>query len=321
MDSHDFLPSATVATLRKRADFLRRIREIFHREGYTEVEVPLLSQDGPVDPHLDAFTIEDRGRTYALQTSPEFGLKRLVAAGAGNVYQLGKAFRRGERGTRHNPEFTMLEWYRVGDTYLEQMDFVERLVRECCPASLADEPFRRVTYRQWFLDVWNIDVATATTAELRATVGREGIAAPDIPDSDRDGWLNLLLSECEGMLAIKGATFLYDYPASQAALSRVRYEEFPVAERFELYIGPYEICNGYTELTDPLEMRLRISRESARRAALGQPPLRESNRLLAAMDHGLPECAGVALGVDRLFMAFGGGTSIDEAIAFPWDRA
>jgi lysyl-tRNA synthetase class 2 len=317
----DFLPTASVAILAWRAAVLRRIREVFHREGYTEVEVPLLSQDGPVDPHLDAFTIEDRGRTYALQTSPEFGLKRLVAAGTGNIYQLGKAFRRGERGTRHNPEFTMLEWYRVGDTYLEQMDFVERLVRECAGGSLPANPFHRTTYRQFFLETFEVDITLATTAQLRATAESEDIAIPDIPESDRDGWLNLLLTECEGLLAMKGPEFLYDYPASQAALSRIRYEEFPVAERFELYIGPHEICNGYTELTDPLEMRLRIARESARRAAVGQPPLRESNRLLAAMEHGLPECAGVALGVDRLFMALGGGTSIDEVIAFPWERA
>jgi elongation factor P--(R)-beta-lysine ligase len=329
----DFLPTANLADLQLRAQLLAAVRRFFDERGYFEVDTPLLSHDRVVDPHLEPFVCEGQAGPLYLQTSPEFAMKRLLAAGARAIYQVGHVFRAGELGRRHNPEFTMVEWYRTGDTHVEQMQVVEDLVVEVFRAAekrghsaFPDglrTPFARTTYRDAFLRHTGKDVIRLSAAQL-ATLARErGVSIPKSLDpAERDGWLNLLLAELvEPHLGKERPEFVHDYPASQAALAIIRSEDPPVAERFELYIGGIELCNGYHELTDPGELRRRIEFESRRRVAEGLSPLPVSNRLLAAMDAGLPPCAGVALGFDRLVMLAAGKPSVAEVIPFGFDRA
>jgi lysyl-tRNA synthetase class 2 len=259
-------------------------------------------------------------------------MKRLLTAGAAAIYQLGHVFRSGESGRLHNPEFTMVEWYRTGDTHLEQMQVTEELVVHVlgtARASFAPQlpiprtPFLRTTYCDAFKDHAGCDVFDLETHEVVELARTRKIAAPEsLTETDRDGWLNLLLAELvEPRLGLERPEFLYEYPASQAAIARIRQGNPPVAERFELYIQGIELCNGYHELTDPAELRRRMEVESQRRRSEGLTPLPVSSRLLAAMDAGLPPCAGNALGLDRLVMLAAGATSIAEVIPFSFDRA
>lgn len=336
----DWFPTTTVANVKLRAHLLRETRAFFDARGYVEVDVPLLSHDRAVDPHMEPFTIvcdTRAGRNLYLQTSPEFGMKRLLAAGLEAIYQLSHVFRRGESGALHNPEFMMLEWYRAGDTYSQQMQFVEELV--CALFSAAGRvapadglvlnrrrpvtPFSRTTYRSAFLRHTEADAMIMPAAELESLAIERGIQIPQgMSGADRDDWLNLLLAELvEPNLGVERPEFVYDYPASQAALARITSDAVPVAERFELYIQGIEICNGYQELTDPLELRRRISSQNERRARAGAVPLLLSSRLSDAMEYGLPESSGVALGFDRLLMFISGADKITEVVAFPFERA
>jgi lysyl-tRNA synthetase class 2 len=338
----DYLPTATLARLQLRARLLQVVRRFFDERGYFEVDTPLLSHDRVVDPHLEPFVVEAGRDALYLQTSPEFAMKRILASGAEAIYQVGHVFRAGELGRLHNPEFTMIECYRAGDTHIEQMQVVEELVREVFRAAAAasgsappmstaapretqisQAPFLRTTYREAFVRHAGRDVFPLEALELAELARSRRIAIPETLDpSDRDGWLNLLLAELvEPELGMDRPEFLCDYPASQAALAKLRQESFPVAERFELYIAGIELCNGYHELTDPAELRRRIEVESQRRIGAGRPPLPVSNRLLAAMDAGLPPCAGVALGFDRLVMLAAGANSVAEVIPFGFERA
>lgn len=331
----DYLPSATLETLKRRAKLLDAVRRFFHEQGYSEVETPTLSHDVVVDAHLEPFGVPWRedsspGVMY-LQTSPEFGMKRLLAAGATAIYQITRAYRKGERGELHNPEFTMIEWYRVGDTHHEQMNLVEALVQfvfeaareNGSPAPKLQTPFARTTYEEAFIDAIGQKVLTLSGHELAELAGRIGVRAPEsLSIDDRDGWLNLLLAEkVERLLGTDRPTFLYDYPASQSALAKVRHDQPPVAERFELYIGGIELCNGYHELTDAAELRRRMKVQGDLRRGDNRADLPSHNRLLDAMEAGLPACAGVALGFDRLVMLALGAKSLAEVIAFPFDRA
>lgn len=341
-NSNDFEPTAKIEILKRRSALLSQIRRFFELAEYWEVETPLLSHDTVVDAHLDPFrvAVDDAGKqTVFLQTSPEFAMKRLMASGADRIYQITKSFRRGELGSRHNPEFTMAEWYAVGETYHQQMDFVESLLRSL--HEFSSENFRRITYADAFAAVFSTDVAGLDCDGLKSLAQAHGIDIPKgFANDDRDGLLNLLLAECvEPQLGVVGAgrisgvaaadastggslpTFLYDYPASQSALACVRNETPPVAERFELYIDGIEFCNGYQELTDADELRSRIQTENTIRVREGLQALPISSRLLAAMDSGLPECSGVALGIDRLAMWLFNCDSLADVIAFPFDRA
>ncbi len=323
----DFLPTAELRLLKYRAELLRRLRETFNSHGYWEVETPLLSHESVVDAHLDPFVVEQR---YFLQTSPELGMKRLLTAGADAIFQITRAFRRGEQGRLHNPEFTMAEWYRNGDTYHDQMDFVEILIRAATTDSpehsgvqLTDTPFPRRTFDEVFRDILGCGVKGKSCEELKQIATDRQLTIPEtLGTDDRDGWLNLLLAELvEPHLGRQGPEFVYDYPASQAALARLDPADPLVAQRFELYINGLEICNGYDELTDADELRQRIVCESAKRTREGLPPLPEPQRLLAAMEYGLPNCSGVALGFDRLMMVLTGADNIADIIAFPITRA
>ncbi len=321
----DFLPTADLDTLRFRARVLAVIRQFFDQRDHFEVDTPLLSHDRVIDSNIDPFVVPEGagGRELFLQTSPEFAMKRLLVAGATAIYQLDKVFRKAERGARHNPEFTMVEWYAVGTDHHQQMQFTEDLVRRVFELSpvrqLPSLPFRRSSYQEAFQRLLGIDVHRLGATELAAVARQHGISIPaSMEAEDRDEWLNLLLAELiEPHLGRDVPEFLFDYPASQAALARVRRGPPDVAERFELYLEGIELCNGYHELADPEELRERIQSTWVTRD--GDPPV--SSRLLQAMEFGLPACSGVALGVDRLVMLAAGKTQLDEVIAFPIERS
>lgn len=319
----DWQPRATLENLRQRARILQQIRAFFAARGVWEVETPTLSVAALSSPAIDSFVTRYTGPGHAagvnlyLHTSPEFPMKRLLAAGSGPIYQLGKVFRQGEAGRRHNPEFTLLEWYRPGLDHHALMDEVEALV---APVLGLAGRAQRLSYREAFLRFVAVDPFAAPIAELRATARRLGIEGSDFAE-ERDSWLDLLLSHCiEPQLGREGLCFLTDYPASQAALARLRPDNPAVAERFELYYRGVELANGFHELGGGAEQRRRFESELAQRAAQGRetPPLDE--RLLAALEAGLPDCAGVALGVDRLVMLALGARSLEEVIAFTIDN-
>ncbi len=314
MSRDDFRPTASWTNLQLRAQTLKRLRAFFDARGFVEVETPVLSHDSVIDRHLDPLPVtlfEDprtpaQGRTLYLQTSPEFGMKRLLAAGdAQAIYQITRAFRGAEQGSQHNPEFTMLEWYRVGDDYRAGMNLL---------AELAGEMFgvpdvTRITYREAFQKYAGVD----PLAETPAGVG----------PSEREFQLDVLLtSQIQPQLGQDRPAILYDYPTSQAALAQVRHEDgIALAERFELYYQGVELANGYHELLAPEVLRERNRLHNQERAADQKYMLPEESRLLDAMEHGLPACSGCALGVDRLVMLLAGASSIQDVIAFPIDRA
>ena len=322
-----FRPAATWEILRLRAELLRRVRTFFGERGFLEVETPVLSADVVIDRHLDplaAVLPEDArrpevGRRLWLQTSPEFHMKRLLAAGAGPIYQIARVFRAGERGPRHNPEFTLVEWYEPGVDY----DGGMTTLAELAVALLNRGPAERVSYADAFSRQLGLDPHIATSADLVDAARRLQIATPDsLSTDDRDTWLELLLGQCvEPHLGQERPTILFDYPASQAALAQVRPGPPAVAERFELYVDGVELANGYHELLDPAVLRERNRATNLQRAADGKPTLPEESRLLDAMDAGLPPATGTALGFDRLVMLLAGARTIDEVLAFPIDRA
>jgi lysyl-tRNA synthetase class 2 len=323
----DFAPTASWDILRLRAELLRRLREFFDGRGFLEVETPILSHDTVVDRHLDPLpvTVFDDprrpadGRTMWLQTSPEFGMKRLLTSGAEAIYQVTRAFRSGERGRLHNVEFTMVEWYRRGDAMQEGI----RLLSDLTEQLLGRGPAECISYREAFVRHAGVDPFTPDMADLKNAVRDAGIPiSEDFAPDERDAWLDLLLVErVEPCLGATNPTILYDYPASQAALARVRDERPAVAERFELYVRGIEMANGYHELTDANVLRERQRHANRQRTADGKYTLPEENRLLEAMDRGLPACTGVALGFDRLVMVAAGARSLDEVMAFPMERA
>lgn len=304
--------------LKKRAELLKKVRHFFDARGVLEVNTPLLAPAGSTDPWLDSFVTQLEGgsapcQQLYLQTSPEFYMKRLLAAGSGCIYQLGPCFRNGELSQRHNPEFFMLEWYRLGWNLAE-------LEAECC--ALVDEllgeaSYQRLTYRQAFLDFVGLDPFAASLAELRqACVEVSGIDADLL---DRDGCLDLLLShELEPALKTLERVVLYEFPASQAALAQIHQDAYGnlVASRFELYINGLELANAYQELTSASEQAARFAADNAQRRALGKPEVTADIKLIAALEKGLPDCSGIALGFDRLIMLAVGAASLDEVQTF-----
>lgn len=323
----DFRPSASWEALHWRARLLRRIRRFFEDRGFLEVETPLLSADTVIDRHLDPIPVTlfadprqmAKGPQRWLQTSPEFAMKRLLAAGAPSIYQITRAFRGGEVGRLHNPEFTIVEWYGVGHGLQQGMQLLSDLAERLFEKGAAE----RISYAGAFERWLGIDPHDADGPRLAAIAERQGIAVPDsLPMDDRDGWLDLLLVECiEPHLGCESPVILYDYPATQAALARLRGDRTPLAERFELYFRGIELANGYHELLDPEELRCRNQRINQLRQADGKPLLPEASRLLAAMELGLPPCTGVALGLDRSVMLACGAKALSEVIAFPAEIA
>ena len=324
-----FLPTATWEVLQFRSRLLQKLRSFFTDQGFVEVETPLLSQDTVVDIHIDPIPVSlfddpraaHCGRRMWLQTSPEFGMKRLLAIGADKIFQITKAFRAGEQGAYHNPEFTIVEWYRVGDDMRQGIELLAQLARHLLDAPHVDF----ISYEQAFLQHVGIDPHRATAADLARRATALELSPPQ-GMIDRDSWLNFLLNSCvEPRLGTDCPTILFDYPASQAALARTRHldgdSDCEVAERFELYWCGVELANGYHELLDANVLRERNRAGNAKRTADARYGVPEGSRLLAAMEHGLPACSGVALGFDRLVMVLTGAKEIRDVIPFPIDRA
>jgi len=311
----DWRPGAEMPTLRARAALLATVREFFAARTVLEVETPLLCCDTVTEPAVASYAITGEPRRF-LQTSPEYAMKRLLAAGSGPIFQISRAFRAGEAGPRHNPEFSLLEWYRPEFDHNQLMSEVAELVTAC----LGRPSYSKISYRELFREVLNIDPFTADVSQLRSVAGNSLDVSFD--SADRDLWLDLLLSHLiEPALVERGVCFVYDYPPSQAALARLGYSDgVEVGHRFELYVDGMELANGYFELTDARQQRLRFSEDNKRRLQAGLPILPLDERLLSALQSGLPECSGVALGLDRLLMCQLGKADIREVLAFDWTR-
>lgn len=324
-------PQATWPRLRERAELLAAIRRFFAERGVLEVETPLLSATTVTDFHLHSLSCmvstADGPRRFYLQTSPEFAMKRLLASGSGPIYQICKAFRDDETGRLHNIEFTMLEWYRPGFDHHALMDEIDAFLG----AMLGRPPADRQTYGELFATRLGIDPHRASLDELRGCADRCGVDF-DGHETDRDTWLQVLLSHAiEPHLGRRRPTFVYDFPASQAALARLRPGESwsselrtgdpPVAERFEVYVEGIELANGFHELADATEQRQRFHADLTQRRSAGLPTVGIDNRLLAALEASFPDCSGVALGVDRLAMLRSGAESLADVTSFVLDKA
>jgi len=315
---HDFLPNASIDTLKERAEIIARVRAFFDDLGFFEVQTPSLSRDTMIDRHIDplALQISLPGQQdpdlFFLQTSPEFAMKRLLAAGAQAIYQIGPAFRADESGSLHNVEFTMLEWYRVGDNYQAGMDLLDQLSQQI----LGRQPATRLTYLDAIRLSSGIDLNTAEGIQ-EFEQWKFSLNAPDFSQ--------MLDERIEPKLRELKTVILYDWPSDQSALARIRHEHSgeygSFAERFELYIDGIEVANGYHELTDPQEMLARNRQVDVARSNENKPRLPIESRLLDAMRAGVPDCSGVALGIDRLVMLALGKSNISDVMAFDIHRA
>jgi elongation factor P--(R)-beta-lysine ligase len=327
----DWRPSASAQRLRQRALLLRRVREFFAARAVTEVDTPLLVNAPVSDVHIHSATVRlgadpaDRAAPpLFLHTSPEYAMKRLLAAGSGDIYQIRHVVRGNESGRLHNPEFTLIEWYRVGFSLGQLMDEVEALVRALLGAT-APAASERISYREAFLRELNLDplsVSDSVLAQAAQPLALSTAAAGGAPGTvGRDDWLELLMGATVGpRLGRDALTFVHGYPASQAALARVDPADPRVAQRFELYCAGIELANGFHELAAAVEQRARFEADNARRRRLGLPVFPLDERLLAALP-ALPDCVGVALGFDRALMLAVGATHIEEVLPFPTARA
>ena len=330
---HDFRSTASIETLQMRAALLKRIRAFFDGRDFFEVATPVLSHDALIDRFVEPIPVALGSETFYLQTSPEFCMKRLLASGAERIYQIAPAFRHGDSGARHNVEFTMLEWYRVGDSYAEGIallsDLAENIIERGKPIV---RPFGEA-----FREKTGLDPHRASVEELRAAADR---FAPNYPASylgrsddsslaaTKDDWIDWLFEELvEPELGRSTPEILFDFPASQSQLSKIGPAEGggknapQVAKRFELYADGLELANGYDELTDAAELRARFQKTADARFRANQRALPTESRLLAALDAGFPASSGCALGIDRLLMVLIGTANIADVLPFPTDRA
>jgi lysyl-tRNA synthetase class 2 len=318
--TYDFAPSASLAAIEQRSSLLRKLRAFFYERGFIEVETPLLASEIIPELHIEPIAGGPRppenDHTMWLQASPELHMKRLLAAGATAIFQVTRSFRAGERGPLHNPEFTLVEWYRVGDDTQAGIDLLDDLTQSL----LGAPPAARTTYAEQFQRTVRICPHTATIDELAAAAAQANVAAPvGMNRENRDEWLHLLLAtRVEPQLGCDRPEIVYHYPASQAALAKTLTTGagYNVAERFELYYHGIELANGFHELTDAAEQRRRFEAVNAARIADGRRPLPLPESLLVAMEHGLPDCTGVALGFDRLVMVAVCTQSIHETMTF-----
>ena len=315
-------PSAELQQLRRRAQLLQIIRQFFAEREVLEVETPLLCRATGTDPNLDFFSSQfhspPNSEILYLQTSPEFAMKRLLAAGSGSIYQICKAFRNGEAGRFHNPEFTILEWYRLGFGLEQLMREVGQLLR----CVLGPLPIQTVSYQQLFHGVTGLDPLHFSRADYRDYAHAEGLPEADaLCGDDPVLWLDFLFSHCvQNAMAKQRIYLVYDYPAIQSSLARIHPNDPRVAERFEVFIDGVELGNGFFELSDADEQEIRFDREIKQRRQQGLPPVAKDPLFLSALKSGLPECSGVAIGLDRLLMLVSGCDSIQQVLAFPVER-
>lgn len=337
--AHDWRPAISRERLSARAALLARAREFFAARAVLEVDTPLVVNAAVSDVHIHAARVElapecaaagapDAKRPLFLHTSPEYAMKRLLAAGSGDIYQICHVVRGMESGPLHNPEFTLIEWYRLGFSLEALMDEVESLVRMLLGAAAAARASERLSYREAFRREAGLDPLSATAADLervaRPLAYSGAAAAPGGAGArvDRDEWLELLMGAVVGPRLGRGAlTFVHRYPASQAALARLDPADPRVALRFELYCEGIELANGFHELSKASEQRARFVRDGEERRRRALSPVAPDERLLAALAAGLPECAGVALGFDRIMMLATGASHIEEVLPFPTARA
>jgi elongation factor P--(R)-beta-lysine ligase len=318
----DWRPTATLATLRQRASMLDAARQFFRERGVLEVETPVALSRTVTDVQLQSLQLTGNPPRY-LQTSPEYPMKRLLAAGSGDIFQCCRVFRAGDRSRLHNPEFTMIEWYRLGFDLTAIMQETAALATALLQmVDNSPRPIEFLSYNQAFQRELGCDALGASRDELAALALQHGLVAQSIDDATRDDLLDFLLATQVGPRVGEGKlTCLHHFPASQAALARIDTEDPRTALRFELYADGIELANGYVELASPHEQTARFKADLAERQRRGLPQLAMDERLLAALEHGLPPCAGVAMGFDRVVMLALGAASIDAVLPFPWERA
>ena len=324
----DWRPTASLDMLKTKARLLSKLRAFFAEKDIIEVQTPVLSQAGNTEPTIESFVTEQHEnfqhkiQPSFLNTSPEFAMKRLLAAGYGSIYQISPAFRQDEQGKKHNPEFTLLEWYRIDFDHHALMGEVNALLRFITEDFLKLERSQFFSYQDAMIKFAEVDPFNATLKELKEATVKAGIDAVGMDDVSHDSWLDLLMSQVvEKNLPINCPVFIYDYPASQAALAKIRKGSPDVAERFELYINGMELANGFHELSDAEEQAERFLQQQAQRKENAQQGIPADYHLISALKHGLPDCAGVAIGLDRLLMVLSGVEHINEVLTFPFDRA
>jgi len=325
VDGKSWQPSASIETLKKRAQYLADVRLFFAERDVWEVETTILSTTASTAPYLDSFTTDysplgtNTKQMHYLQTSPEFAMKRLLAADSGSIYQIARVFRNGEQGKFHSPEFTMLEWYRPGLNLHQLIDEVNGLLQHAFQFA----PVMRLSYRGVFEFFFKFNVLICSDDQIKHCARARINSLPDDFETDRDGWLELLISYVvePKLVSLNLPLFIYDFPASQAQLAKIKYDQQgnAVADRFELYIGGVEIANGYNELLDTDELRQRFDYDNKQRKQQNKPVMPPDENLLAAMGHGLPECSGVAMGLDRLIMLAMNKQSISQVQSFGFE--
>ncbi len=323
-ETANWQPSAPIANLLKRGAIIAEIRRFFSDRGVLEVDTPSMSQATVTDVHLFPFQTRfvgpgaSDGMMLYLMTSPEYHMKRLLAAGSGPIYQLGHSFRNEESGRYHNPEFTMLEWYRPHFDMYRLMNEVDDLLQQVLDCDGSET----LSYQQAFLRHLDIDPLSADKALLREVAAKLDLSNIAETEEDRDTLLQLLfMVGVEPHIGTEKPVFIYHFPASQASLAEISTEDHRVAERFEVYFKGIELANGFRELTDAGEQRRRFEQDNRKREARGLPRYPIDENLLAALEHGMPDSAGVALGVDRLVMLALGAEHIGEVMAFTVDRS
>lgn len=316
-------PTATFENLQKRARVLKQIRDFFSVKNVLEVETPIMSHTSVTDPFIQSIPAlfqahpKENEQRYYLQTSPEYAMKRLLAAGSGPIYQITKAFRQGEIGRFHNPEFTMIEWYQPHFNHHDLMNEMDELLQLVLGMGAAE----RLSYAQLFQTFLHFNPHHATLDELAHCAKSHNIVVEE-KITDCDTWLNILMTHLiEPMLGKNRPCFVYDFPASQAALARIQPGNPPLASRFEVYVQGIELANGFHELQDTHEQRKRFENNLLARRQLGLTELAIDEYFLSALSHGLPDCAGVALGIDRLVMLATDSEKIADVLSFDFTRA
>ena len=319
-------PSCSLELIRLRAQVLHDIRRFFYAENVLEVETPVLCQAIGTDPYLDFFStaqLPAKQQPLYLQTSPEFAMKRLLAAQTGSIYQITKAFRNGESGRLHNPEFSILEWYRLGYDLQQLMDDVELLLSRLLPIEHFSEPATRLCYADIFQQYTGLNVLQFKLRSYQSSAEKLGLVdAARLCSDDHASWLDFLFSHIvQPQLAKYGVCMIYDYPACLPSLARLNSDNPLTVARVEVFVNGIELANGYYELTDAAQQDKRFEQEILLRESNGAELVHKDERLLAAMQSGLPDCSGIAIGLDRLLMIIGQKDHIDEVLAFPIENA
>ena len=320
---NEWRPACSIENLRLRAQVLDNIRRFFSARAVLEVETPLLGFSSGTDPQLDFFTTEycspPLQRTLFLQTSPEFAMKRLLAAGSGSIFQIGKAFRNGESGRFHNPEFTLLEWYRVGFTLPQLMDEIAELIEVVFYGRRVLNPAQRFSYQAIFQRYTGLNPLEFSYQDYSAYARNNGLPeAVSICGQDHALWLDFIFSHSvQPHLGENAMCMVYGYPACQSSLARINEDNSQITDRVEVFLNGIELGNGYYELTDAKEQGRRFDKEIAIRQQRQRPIAVKDEHLIAALEAGLPECSGMAIGLDRLLMLLANCASIDDVLNFP----